>query len=96
MYIGRLQWDIRNDELSWARHYAALLKYYEEYETCNIPKMRSYECDIADVDNNNEMYHYVGNLGNWLSKQREAKKGNGWKLYPERETKLHLLVDEGM
>ena len=42
-------------------------------------------------------YHYKGNLGTWLDTQRKAKKGTHrtYKIIPEREAQLQLLVDEG-
>lgn len=45
-----------------------------------------------------EDYHYVGNLGFWLNRQRQAKKGlgpGGKLLSEERVSQMQTLVDEG-
>lgn len=40
---------------------------------------------------------YKGNLGRWLDRQRQAKKGNRPEpLRPEREAALQALVDAGL
>ena len=41
-------------------------------------------------------YHYKSNLGLWLHSQRLSKRDQGQnKLFPEHETLLQLLVDQG-
>ena len=30
----------------WNIHYAAILEYFKEFGTCDVPKNRSYECDL--------------------------------------------------
>jgi hypothetical protein len=40
---------------------------------------------------------YLGNLGRWLDRQRQTKKGNRPEtLRPEREALLQQLVEEGI
>ena len=82
--------------LDWRYHYAALLEYYKEHGTCNVPNRSNYECDLPDMGEDGSAYHYKGNLGIWLTNQRQAKKGkaNGT-LLPARDYLLQKLVDEG-
>ena len=66
------------------------------YGTCNVPYKAVYECELEGLGEDEGVYHYVGNLGMWLSNQRQAKKGQGtYKLTREREILLQKLVDEG-
>ena len=83
--------------IEWQIHYAALLEYYKENATCNIPTTHTYECDLAGiVDDDGNSYHYKGNLGKWLNNQRQAYKcQDGSKLASGHEAQLQLLVDEG-
>ena len=72
------------------------MKCYKKHGTCNVPYNAVYECDLEGLGENGCMYHYVGNLGAWLSTQRSAKKGKGsYKQTPEREALLQKLVDDG-
>ena len=82
--------------IDWSHHYAALLEYYKEHDTCNVPSSIIYECDLPNIGDDGGNYHYKGNLGGWLNSQRRAKKGlvrN--KISSEHEAQLQLLVDEG-
>ena len=82
--------------LEWNIHYAALLEYYEEHGTCNVTTGVVYECDLEGLGENGGVYHYVGNLGEWLKGQRRTKKGTGhMKITIERLVLLQKLVDEG-
>lgn len=83
-------------ELSWPRHYAALVMYSEEFGHCNVAHKTEYECELQtyDVDGNVQISSYKGSLGNWLHNQRQCKKGNGYPLSPERQALLQKLVDE--
>ena len=83
--------------LGWNANYAALLEYYKKHGTCNVPCKAVYECDLEGLgEEDGGVYHYVGNLGFWLDRQRKAKKGKGtYKQTPEREALLQKLVDEG-
>ena len=46
-------------------------------------------------ENGND-FHYKGNLGKWLDNQRQGKKKlGGFKLTPDRQAQLQVLVDEG-
>ena len=84
--------------MDWSHHYAALLEYYKEHGTCNVPIRAAYECDLPNVLVDGHPYHYKGNLGTWLDNQRQAKKAHNGKLKgfsPVREAQLQLLVDEG-
>ena len=82
----------------WNIHYAALLEFYKQNGHCNVPLSTLYECDLEGMGENEETYYYVGNLGTWLSNQRQAKNGKGGraKLSADRDAKLQKLVDEGM
>ena len=83
--------------LEWNTSYTALLEYYKENGTCNVPQHNKYECDLEGLGENGGVYHYIGNLGAWLKNQRGAKKGqNNKKITPEREALLQKLVDEGI
>jgi hypothetical protein len=84
-------------DTQWNRNYAALVKYGEEYGTCNIPSLKSYECILPGMGEDDSDYEYKGKLGYWLKRQRQAKKGGQGRaaLTAERETKLQILVDKG-
>jgi hypothetical protein len=84
-------------DVTWPQNYAALLRYAEEYNHCNVPHKSTYECDLTTInpDGSTSLVHYRGHLGNWLHNQRQSKKGNGYPLSPERESLLQKLVDEG-
>ena len=73
-----------------------MLEYCKEYGTCNIPKRSSYECYIPGIGEDGGAYHYKGNLGLWLTTQRQVKKGkiHNRKTF-ERMELLQVLVDEG-
>ena len=60
----------------WNIHYAALLEYYKEHGTCNILTKQKYECTLVGITEDGKDYHYVGSLGPWLAKVRNAKKKN--------------------
>ena len=86
----------KKGDINWPRNYAALLKYYNEHGTCNVPQHDKYECDLEGLGEDGGLYHYVDNLGAWISHQRQAKHGKGtYKQTPEREALLQKLVDEG-
>ena len=86
----------KQGDINWPRNYAALLEYYKEHGTCNIPIRAFYECDLEGLGEDGGLYHYAGNLGAWLKTQRQAKKGNGaYKLTTERQALLQKLVNEG-
>ena len=83
--------------LGWNTNYAALLEYYKEHGTCNVPRKGSYECDLEGLGEDGGVYHYMGNLGVWLCNQRQARNGQGnRKITPKRQALLQKLVDEGM
>ena len=101
-----LQWDApiihsidktNANDSGWGRHYAALLKYGEEYGTYNIPKKDSFDCVLPGMGEDGGDFHYRNKLGSWLCTQRQARKGTlgTHKLTPEREALLQQLVDEG-
>ena len=102
--IGKLDWRLDNacdvnkkqGDIDWPRNYAALLEYYKEHGTCNVPQDAVYECDLKGLGEDGGVLHYVGNLGRWLHTQRQAKKGQGNnKITPERQAWLQKLVHEG-
>ena len=63
--------------------------------TANIPKRCTYDCRLPGIEGRG--YHYRGNLGLWLTTQRQAKKGKITnKISAERLAKLQVLVDKGM
>ena len=92
-----------HDGVDWNKHYAALLEYGKLYNSCNVPQKFVFECIFPysalgtqePQANGETMYRYHGRLGRWLDNQRQFKKGNGGKLYSERERKFQALVDEG-
>ena len=87
----------KQGDIDWPLNYAALLEYYKEHGTCNVPQSAKYKCNLEGLGEDGGMYHYVGKLGYWLSDQRRAKKGKGnKKITPERHALLQKLVDEGM
>ena len=103
-FIGSLVWEAegvsavsqKQGELDWPRHYAALLDYYNEHGTCNVPTSTVYECVLPGMSDQGEDYHYKGKLGAWLKNQRQSRRGvTRSKITPEREDLLQLLVDEG-
>ena len=89
---GWMNWDIaitssdfkeKNDK-KWVRYFEALVRYGNEYNTCNIPQAKEYS--LADGTN--------VKLGMWLNKQRkDRKKGI---MPPKRENRLQELVDRGL
>jgi hypothetical protein len=91
----------KQGEIDWPRHYAALLEFYKQYGTCNVPQKAYFECDLVSTsdssqDTEGRVYHYNGKLGRWLKNQRTARKGvQRAKLTVEREALLQKLVDEG-
>jgi hypothetical protein len=106
IFTGLLLWDASemnaaiinkaNNNITWPINYAALVKYGEEYGSCNIPQDKSYECILPGMGENGSDYEYKGKLGKWLSTQRRAKQGKGTCVIgPEREAKLQILVDKG-
>lgn len=86
-----------SSRIEWSLHYAALVEYAKEHGHANIPKKDAYECDLIGAGSNGDVYHYVGNLGKWLNKQRQLKKGydKTRKYPPELEAQLQVLVDSG-
>ena len=77
-------------------HYSALLEFYKEFDTCNVPQRSTYECDLPGMGENGGNYHYNGTLGRWLHDQRQLKKGkNHTKVTSDRLAQLQILVDEG-
>ena len=104
-YIGNFNWEFeglsarskKQGAINWPRNYAALLEYYNEHGTCNVPHKAVYECDLEGLGEEGSVYHYAGNLGIWLRSQRQAKKNiRNRKITPERQALLQKLVDEGM
>jgi hypothetical protein len=76
-------------------HFNALVKYGEEYGTCNIPTNQGYVCTLEGLGELGGDYEYDKKLGMWLSHQRQLKKGNRGTLHHERESLLQSLVDQG-
>ena len=74
----------------WGTNYDALLEYYKQHGTCNIPQEEIFECYFEGG------YHFVGRLGTWLRTQRSLKAGTArYRMKPERKVLLQKLVDEG-
>ena len=64
--------------------------YGAEYGTCNVPFNFQYSSSIPNADKNFGNIQYNGNLGRWVSAQRQRyKKGE---LSIERLQLLQLLV----
>lgn len=92
----------RQSDDEWPLHYAALLQFQAEFGTCNVPKGFVYKCRInQNLDINDETtrtyFEYEGQLGLWLQRQRQAKKGTSksYKLTSDREAQLQVIVDQG-
>lgn len=88
---GRFAWDVNDvivpENARWEEMFALVLQYGEEHGgNCNVPaKHVSLGPDGTVV-----------NLGNWLSNQRQKKKGKGHGVLTEdQERKLQNLVDQG-
>jgi len=104
---GLLLWDAASthvsteqDEVIWHKHFAALLEYCREFGTCNVPATATYECTLPPGiampwTPLGMPVRYEGRLGKWLNTQRSSKKGNGYKLTPQRAQLLQDLVDQG-
>ena len=103
--IGKLDWRLddmykkqkKKGDAEWPLNYAALLEYYKEHGTCNVPQDAVYECDLEGLGDDGGVHHYVGSLGSWLSNQRTARKEKDKykKITSERKALLQKLVDEG-
>jgi len=84
------------EDAIWARHFAALLEYCKQYDTCNVTtewRKKSFKCDLVGMAADGGVYHYEGKLGYWVHRQRKAKHAN--KLPADREAQLQALVDQG-
>ena len=79
--------------LEWPTHYAALLEYFKEHSTCNVPQSHTYKCELPGMGEEGGDYNYIGRLGVWLHNQRSAKKGTADKITPDRLAQQQLLVD---
>jgi hypothetical protein len=89
---GKLRWQITKSPVagssstlkeSWITAFQALIRYGEEYGTCNVPLMTDYMLgDGTDL-----------RLGRWLDKQRQRQRNKT--LCDEKETVLQTLVDDG-
>jgi hypothetical protein len=102
---GILLWDVshlssilkskHHGEEEWPIHYAALLKFRDEFGHANIQQTRSYECELTAADGVDVegVYHYAFKLGFWLSRQRHAFRTG--KLSADRIERLQELVDAG-
>ena len=44
----------------WRFHYAALLEYYNQNGSCNVPSSVVFECKLPDMGKNGQPYHYKG------------------------------------
>jgi hypothetical protein len=47
-------------EIVWSIHYAALMKYGEEFGSCNIPQERLYDCILPGMGEGGIDYNYSG------------------------------------
>jgi len=82
-------------EAPWGLQYAALLEYGRQFGHCNVPHSTRFECDVQD--DNGSVVHYCGNLGRWVSVQRQVFKGDKSiqkRPCPERRALLQALVDQ--
>lgn len=85
-----------NIDIDWEVHYEALLEYYREHGHCNVPFKLTYQCTLPGRNEDGTDIQYLGNLGRWLDRQRQTKKGHRpEKLRQDREAMLQKLVDEG-
>jgi hypothetical protein len=82
------------DDITWHRHYAALLHYWEKYGHCNLRDTDTYVCTLKGMGPDGSEYQYKDKLGKWMRNQRSfARKGI---LNPDRKAKLQQLVDQSM
>ena len=101
MILGKLDWTLEAAKekarcKEWSLHYTALLEYYKEHNTCNVPPSESYECELPNMGDDGGDYHYNQNLGKWLYSQKQAMNGKGTlQLTSEQKAQLQLLVDQG-
>ncbi len=75
-----------------------MLEYGKQHQTCNVPStVLDFSCDLEGMREDGGVFHYRGNLGEWVSKQRSLYKGTktGERLASYRESKLQELVDQG-
>lgn len=100
---GKLLWDASAmkvrppKEAPWPLQYAALLEYGHQHGHCNVPHNARFDCDVPD--GTGSVVHYSGDLGRWLSIQRQVFKGEKSVLKrpsPERRALLQSLVDQGL
>jgi hypothetical protein len=73
------------------------MEFERRHGTFNVPKMHVFECMLPGLGDDGSVYHYKGKLGQWLSTQRQVKRGGtkALSLDPNRERLLQRLVDEG-
>ena len=81
----------------WQLHYAAFLEYYKQHGNCEVPVDCIYECDLQNMDENEETYDYKDNLGAWLNQQKIAFKevAGETKMTSKQIDLLQQLIDEG-
>lgn len=87
----------RRAELAFLAHYAALLEYGVVHGDCNAPRGMNplFECEVTSVSDPWIQLTYRGDLGLWLHRQRQSRRGLRYKLSAERRSLLHRLVGEG-
>jgi hypothetical protein len=80
-------------DITWNRHFAALIEYGKQFKHCNVPWKQIFECDLPGLDDNDSNFIYKADLGTWLFNQRRINKKE--KLSRERAQALHKLVEKG-
>jgi len=79
-------------------YYRCQINQQQQQQDVNLQNFDMVNASICRREYPDEYYCYEGRLGQWLQRQRQAKKGTSrsYKLTPDREAKLQSLVDSGL
>lgn len=92
---GAEDWPLGED--TWSKHFAALLRFGEEHGHCNVPQNIVFQCILPGLGPEGTDLDYKCNLGQWLAKQRQARRGKFKPigLSEEKEALLQDIVNKG-
>ena len=90
LFVGVLNWKVAAD---WSIHFTALLHFKSLHGHCNVPAKELFSCVIPGANANGTDFHYKAQLGDWLRKQRQARKHK--RLNQVYEKQLQALSDAG-
>jgi hypothetical protein len=84
-----MNWRKQQDEMTWRKHFAALLEFHTIHGHCDIPVNLEFECDLSGG-----IGHYIGKTGKWLLEQRNQtpRRRVPYKLTLEQERLYQQLV----